>query len=213
MPFNKFDSDVNDAILSAIPDPFFIFDEEGHYVRILGGIDRRKYHDGHHLIGKRIHDVMSADLADNFLIQIKKAIDAEKVITYVYPLSAKDIKGSEDLSGPQGQQWFEANISPIKKVKGQPRMVVWVSFNITQLRNTIHEKESLIVDLQEAMKEIKTLRKILPICSYCKKIRDDKGYWSQVESYIHHHTGTEFSHGICEECAKTHYPELNLYKE
>ncbi len=203
----KVDMDVVQAILAAIPDPVFIFDETGRYVEILGGIDRQKYNDGQHLIGKRIHDVMSAELADNFIIQINKAIEAEEVITYTYTLSARDILGSENLEGPLGEQRFEASISPVNAVKGHPRMAVWAAFNITRLHQAITEKDALISELKKATSEIKTLRGILPICSYCKKIRDDKGYWTQVEAYIHQHTDAEFSHGICQECANKYYPE------
>ena len=65
-------------------------------------------------------------------------------------------------------------------------------------------------DLSEASKEIKVLKGILPICSFCKKIRDDKGYWNQIESYIRDHSEAEFSHSICRECAKEHFPDLNI---
>jgi ABC-type amino acid transport substrate-binding protein len=73
------------------------------------------------------------------------------------------------------------------------------------------EKEKLIVELQKALDEVKTLGRLLPICAACKKIRDDKGYWNQLESYIQEHTGTAFSHGICPDCAKKLYPDLDLY--
>lgn len=62
-------------------------------------------------------------------------------------------------------------------------------------------------ELQKAVETIKTLQGILPICSSCKKIRDDKGYWNQLEAYISQHSEAEFSHGICPECAKKLYPE------
>ncbi len=62
--------------------------------------------------------------------------------------------------------------------------------------------------LQRALEEIKILRGILPICANCKKIRDDKGYWNQIESYIHKHSEAEFSHSICPDCAKKLYPNL-----
>ena len=69
------------------------------------------------------------------------------------------------------------------------------------------EREHLIADLQKALAEIKTLHGILPICSHCKKIRDDKGAWQQMETYISNHTDALFSHGICQECAIKLYPE------
>jgi len=62
--------------------------------------------------------------------------------------------------------------------------------------------------LQQALDEVKTLRGIFPICANCKKIRDDKGYWNQVEMYVSDHTEAKFSHGICPDCAKKLYPEL-----
>lgn len=69
------------------------------------------------------------------------------------------------------------------------------------------EREKLIAELQEALATIKTLHGILPICSSCKKIRDDKGSWTQIETYISEHTDAEFSHGICSECAEKLYPD------
>ena len=65
--------------------------------------------------------------------------------------------------------------------------------------------------LQGALAKIKTLSGMLPICAHCKKIRDDKGYWSQIEEYIRDHSEAQFSHGICPECAKEHFPEF--YKD
>jgi hypothetical protein len=62
------------------------------------------------------------------------------------------------------------------------------------------ELSSQIVQLQEALARVTRLEGILPICSYCKKIRDDQNYWTQVESYVSEHSGARFSHGICPSC-------------
>ena len=72
------------------------------------------------------------------------------------------------------------------------------------------EREKLIGELQQALSEIKTLQGFLPICANCKKIRDDEGYWQQIEAYIEDRSNAQFSHSICPECAKKLYPELNL---
>lgn len=69
------------------------------------------------------------------------------------------------------------------------------------------EKDKVIIDLTKALKEIKTLRGILPLCSYCKKIRNDEGYWEQVDVYIHKHSDADISHSICQDCTKKHHPE------
>ena len=89
-----------------------------------------------------------------------------------------------------------------------------------RIRNRIREKEAAeqernryVEELQEALKEVKQLSGLLPICSHCKQIRDDKGYWNQIESYIGAHSEVNFSHGICPDCAKKFYPEFDLYPE
>jgi hypothetical protein len=74
------------------------------------------------------------------------------------------------------------------------------AIDITEIRRT--QKE-----LEEAAREIKTLKGIIPICMHCKGIRDDKGYWNQLEKYITEHSEAEFSHGICEVCLKKHYSD------
>lgn len=74
-----------------------------------------------------------------------------------------------------------------------------------QLRHLTKNQEKLITELNQALKEVKTLRGILPICSYCKKIRDDNGNWQEIESYISSKSDTDFSHGICDEC----YPKID----
>jgi CheY-like chemotaxis protein len=82
----------------------------------------------------------------------------------------------------------------------------------TELQRTIskqqEEKDKLIAELKEALAQVKQLGGLLPICSNCKKIRDDSGYWQQVEKYLTTHSEAIFSHGICPECVKTLYPEF-----
>ena len=80
-------------------------------------------------------------------------------------------------------------------------------------RKAEEARKELIRKLQEALSEVKQLSGLLPICSNCKKVRDDKGYWNQIESYIQEHTDAEFSHSICKECAIKLYPDLNLYED
>ena len=72
------------------------------------------------------------------------------------------------------------------------------------------ERENLIADLQDAIAKINTLKGLLPICANCKKIRDGKDHWEQIESYIREHSEAELTHSICPECAKKLYPDLDL---
>ncbi len=71
------------------------------------------------------------------------------------------------------------------------------------------EKEALIQDLQRAISEIKVLRGFLPICAHCKKVRDDEGYWQQIESYIQQHSDAVFSHSVCPDCLRSLYPDFS----
>jgi hypothetical protein len=68
----------------------------------------------------------------------------------------------------------------------------------------------LIEELTEALSKVKTLSGLLPICSSCKKIRNDKGYWQQVETYVKEHSDAEFTHGLCPDCVKKLYPEYQV---
>jgi hypothetical protein len=81
---------------------------------------------------------------------------------------------------------------------------------ITIRKESERERESLITELQKAIDEIQTLRGILPLCSFCKKIRNDNGEWENVDTYIHKHSEADVSHGVCPDCIKKHYPEFDM---
>ncbi|UCF94657.1 MAG: hypothetical protein JSW39_11030 [Desulfobacterales bacterium] len=83
-----------------------------------------------------------------------------------------------------------------------------IQIEIEERKHAQIEKDNLIVELQDALNKVKTLSGLLPICASCKKIRDDRGYWNQIESYIRDHSEAEFSHSICPECAKKLYREI-----
>ncbi len=80
--------------------------------------------------------------------------------------------------------------------------------DISKRKQIEKERNQLIKSLQNSLAKIKTLSGMLPICASCKKIRDDKGYWNQIETYIGEHSEAEFSHGICPECVKKLYPGI-----
>jgi len=79
--------------------------------------------------------------------------------------------------------------------------------DITARKTAEAERERVIAELQQALAEIKILEGFIPICGWCKKIRDDRGFWNQVENYIARQAGAKFSHGICPDCAKKYYPD------
>lgn len=87
------------------------------------------------------------------------------------------------------------------------RKMTVMSNEMANMTRSLHRKNR---ELQEAHSKIKTLRGIVPICMHCKGIRDDKGYWNQLEKYITEHSDAQFSHGICDKCLKKHYPDFDL---
>jgi hypothetical protein len=86
-------------------------------------------------------------------------------------------------------------------------LVLAIVRDISERKLAEQERERLIQELREALAKIKTLSGLIPICASCKKIRDDHGYWQQVDVYIREHSEAEFSHGLCPDCARRLYPE------
>lgn len=87
---------------------------------------------------------------------------------------------------------------------------------IRDITEQIQAEEALIAErnkLKKALAEINQLSGLLPICGHCKKIRDDKGYWNQIDEYIQNHADVTFSHGVCQECAKKYYPNIDIYDD
>lgn len=91
--------------------------------------------------------------------------------------------------------------------KGE-RSIIGTFLDITDRKQAQEERERLILELKEALSQVKTLSGLLPICASCKKIRNDKGHWEQMEAYIRDHSEAKFSHGLCPECAIRLYPEV-----
>ena len=88
---------------------------------------------------------------------------------------------------------------------GELRARIEVGRRMLTMRDEITAQ---VVKLQDALAQVTTLRGLLPICAHCKSIRDDKGYWQQVETYVAQHAGCEFTHGVCPSCMAREYPEL-----
>lgn len=97
-------------------------------------------------------------------------------------------------------RWLRWNAAPDAARQG----IYSVARDVTESKRAAEEREDMVRQLQTALEEVRTLRDILPICSYCRKVRDDENYWHTVEGYISQHTDTRFSHGICPSCLATH---------
>jgi len=106
--------------------------------------------------------------------------------------------------------WVDATIVPFLDEKGKPVQYVAIRTEITARKTAEEEREKLIGELRAALAEVKTLSGFLPICCKCKKVRDDTGYWNQIEAYISSRSNTLFSHGYCPDCIGQVYENAGL---
>jgi len=100
-------------------------------------------------------------------------------------------------------------ISPIKGPDGKIIGASSISYDITERKRIEDERTRMIAQLNETLSKVRTLSGLLPICASCKKIRDDKGYWQKLETFVHEHSNAEFSHSICPECMERLYPDFS----
>jgi PAS domain S-box-containing protein len=150
-------------------------------------------------------DIIGTNAADLF--------STKEIRTFSDVIAIVDISQDDTqefvVENKEGKSFIvEVSASNVTSSSGElaGRMASFV--DITKRKEIEADREKLIIKLQAALKKIKTLRGIIPICAACKKIRDDKGYWNQIEIYLRDHSEADFSHGICPECVKKLYPDF-----
>jgi PAS domain S-box-containing protein len=110
--------------------------------------------------------------------------------------------------------WTNLTTTAMRNHKGEVLYALCMIEDISNRKVAEEEKERLIRELKDAMARVKTLSGLLPMCAWCRNVRDDKGYWKKVEKYIEEHSDATFTHGICPECLKKHDPETyKAYQE
>lgn len=115
------------------------------------------------------------------------------------------------LTKDGGYKWILDHAKIVQRdSNGRPLRMSGTHIDISKRKLMEEERDALIKSLQDALNEIKTLRGIIPICSYCHSIRDDQGAWSQLEKYISEHLDAKFSHGMCPECETKAYLEAGI---
>ena len=145
-------------------------------------------------------DVMLPDKDGYEICRIIKT-DQDLKNTYVILLSSKKTGSDDQSEGLEiGADGYVARPVSNRELLARVQSMV-------RIIRAERDRDRLIGELQDALANIRILRGLLPICCNCKKIRDDKGYWSQLEKYLHEHSDAEFSHSICPECLRKLYPE------
>ena len=186
-------------LLDESMDPTFSFYADGtyRYVNKAFAIGAGKSRD--EIIGRKIWDVFEKEEADKRFAIVKKVFTEGKTeeVEVRVPLVA-------------GDTYYLTTVKPIVNELGVVETVICTSKNITKRKHAEDALKEEHQKLLDALKEIKILSGLLPICASCKKIRDDNGYWNQIESYINQHSEAEFSHSICPDCTMNLYPNLDL---
>ncbi len=180
-------------------DPTFSFYPDGTYRYVNNAFAQgvgKKLDD---IIGRKIWDVFEKDEADKRFAIVKKVFSEGKT---------EEIEVRVPL--PSGDTYYLTTVKPILNDLGVVETVICTSKNITKRKLAEVALKREHDKLLKALKEIKMLSGLLPICASCKKIRDDRGYWNQIESYIQRHSEAQFSHAICPSCAKKLYPDLGF---
>jgi DNA-binding response OmpR family regulator len=137
--------------------------------------------------------------------QIKADPDLRSV--FVVLISGHKVDTEEQAEGLEcGADTYIARPISNRELRARLRAIV-------RILEAERERDRVILELKEALAEVKKLSGLLPICSYCKRIRDDQGYWNQLEAFIQKHSSAEFSHSICKACADKYLAEWNLYKD
>ena len=191
--------DLLEVVLGASTDPIFHILEDGTYryvnLAFSSHFDRRP----EEVIGRRIYDIFPHEEAEKRMTVVRRAFATGETIVF-------------DVRVPMAREedrFFITSVRPLKDESGKVLSVVCISKDITERKRIEKEREQLIEDLKAALAKVRTLSGLLPICANCKKIRDDHGYWTQIESYIRAHSEAEFSHGLCPECVEDLYPEIH----
>lgn len=192
------------TILESIEEAYFESDLEGNFKFFNDSLSSILGYSKEELKGMNYRNYMPPETAKDIYSLFNEIYRTGKPIRkYGYEVIKKD--------GNRG--FHELFACLMRDGNGKPIGFRGIAHDITERKLAENERERLIKQLQDALAEVKRLSGLLPICSHCKKIRDDKGYWNRLESYLQEHSDAEFSHSVCPECAKKYYPDYNLYDE
>ena len=174
-------------------------DEDGRYTYVSPRIRDLLGYEPEEVLNKTPFDFMPPEEAERIRKKFTTAVAEYKPIKALENINLhKD--GHQVILETSGVPFFDAS--------GKFRGYRGIDRDMTERKLIEIEKEKLIVELQEALDEVNLLSGLLPICASCKNIRDDKGFWNQVEHYLASHSDLKFTHSICPKCAKKLYPDL-----
>ena len=180
---------TNRALLSAIPDTMIQVDEAGNILTFNLSQSQPNFLKGD-LTGKNLYELLPSPISELTRRHVMQVMKSRVPVVFEFSHGGNTVLFFENRIVPSGE-----------------RNVLAIIRDITPRVLAEKEKERLINELQTALANIKKLQGLIPICASCKKIRDDKGYWNQLEIYLQEHSDAMFSHSVCPECMEKLYPE------
>lgn len=190
---------LTQGVLDQIPIPVFYKDHRRAYLGCNQSYEAFMKRERSQIVGKTARDIAPGRQADLYDEQDTQLLGQPGVQVYESELA---IEG-QDSPAIRRVRFHKATFSLPDHRTG----IVGALLDVTEQRALEEQREKLIAELREALANVKSLSGLLPICMYCHKIRDDKGYWNRVETYIREHSEAEFSHGLCPDCLEERFPE------
>jgi PAS domain S-box-containing protein len=187
------------AISESAVDGIITIDAHGAIVHCNAAAARAFGYEDGSLVGRNVRDLVPAShlAAHAAGLEAYRATGQTLIVGESLELPALRRDGSE----------FPIDLSLATWETHEGRFATAIVRDISDRRQAQAERERLIAELQDALASVKSLRGLLPVCSWCRKVLDDRGAWRQLEAYVHEHTDADFSHGICPECAKKYLSE------
>jgi PAS domain S-box-containing protein len=190
-----------DSIMEYMPDRIYFKDLESRFIRasreVLNAAGVQHESD---IIGKTDGDFFQGTHAEKALQDEQRVIQTGEGLIEIEEI--EEFKDGRCF-------WLSTTKVPLYDENRTIIGTMGVSRKITHLKELEIQHRQIIKDLETALSQVKQLSGMVPICSYCRKIRDDDGFWHLIEEYLHRHSDAEFSHGICDACVQKHFPELS----
>lgn len=163
-------------------------------VQDVSGIPPREWYRNRFLVRKVVHPAW----LDRFNWKFHRFINSDEPQEHVFPI----------LSRSGELRWIQIRASTLNEYGDAISAIEGVASDITPRVNRDRIRKQHIRQLRKALSGARVLSGLLPICSFCKRIRDHKGFWQQIESFLTEHSGLFFTHGLCPECLELNYPEF-----
>jgi len=188
------DSDLLRALMDSSTDNIYFKDTSSRFVRINNAMAGWLALDSpEEAVGKGDADFFTGEHAS------EAQADEDRIMR-----TGESIAGQEEKETwpTGGTTWVSSSKFPVRDASGAVVGTGGISRDITRHKRTEDERERLLSELQDASARIHLLHGLIPICAVCKRVRDDRGYWQQVETYISDHSEATFSHGLCGDCSR-----------